>query len=113
MATTDKATDELKADLAELRADLAALKDDMKTLAGALKDVSKDSLSAAKENVMNKARQVENAAEEKVAGAYNTVRDGTQQAVGVTREQIEEHPLSIVLGSFLGGMLVAKLLGRD
>ncbi len=107
--TGEKVNDEIQA----LKEDIANLRNDLKGLAGALKDTGKDRLSNAKDQVVNRARALEDNVERKVVGAYEDVRDVSEQAVSTARGSIEERPLTAVLGSFLAGMVFAKVMWRD
>ena len=113
MAAAGEKSEDLKAAFESLKADVAGLKEDIKGLAGAVRTAGKDRLTSAKEAVIEKARAAENAAERKVVGTYDNVREAGEHALNATRNTIEERPLTTAIGAFLAGMLFAKLMWRD
>lgn len=113
MAATGEKADDVKASVDSLKADVASLKEDIKGLATAMKTAGKDRLTTAKDTVIERAKAVEDAAERKVVGAYQDAREVGEHALNATRQTIEERPLTVLLGAFLGGMLFAKLMWRD
>ncbi len=79
----------------------------------AAKDDSTGKLEDVKVKITQTAKDLEERAETSVRDAYESVRDHGEDVLRRGREQVQERPLTVVLGAFLIGLLVGKLLDRS
>ncbi len=104
--------DETKKEFDALKADVAELRKDMRGLMEALSGEGKDKLDEARERFRRAAGDAQAYAEDQVRRGYGAARAQTDDMAERTREQLDEHPLTILLGTFIAGLVLGKLLEK-
>ena len=104
--------EETKKELEALKADVAELKQDLRGLADALSGEGKDRMDEAKDRFRRATEDAQGYAEEQLRRGYGAARAQSGEMADRTREQLDDHPLSILLGTFIAGLVLGKLLEK-
>jgi ElaB/YqjD/DUF883 family membrane-anchored ribosome-binding protein len=100
-------------ELRVLREDIERLRTDLKDLLKAAREDSTGKLEDIRQRIAQTAKDLEERAGSGMRGAYGNVRERGQTALRRGREQVQERPLTVVLGAFVVGLLLGKLLDRS
>lgn len=104
-----KTADELQA----LREDIQAMKGDLAQVLESLEEDGEGKWEEIKMKLVDTTKKLEERAAEQLQDAYTAAKDEGEKAVGAARKEISKRPLTVVLTSFVIGLLVGSLFSRS
>jgi len=100
------------AEVDKIKDDLRSLRDDLSKLLGHLGSLGKGKLGGTREKVSATMEDLQGRAYDRFQEASREVSERGRHAVGVSRDAVQEKPLTYVAVAFVAGMILASLFGR-
>jgi ElaB/YqjD/DUF883 family membrane-anchored ribosome-binding protein len=94
----------------KIKDDLQQLRDDLGKLLGHIGSFSKGKLGGTREKVSAAVGDFEGRATDRLRGTTRDVSERGHQAVGVSRDAVQQKPLTYVAVAFVAGMILASLV---
>ena len=99
-------------ELRAIKEDIESLRSDLKGLVRSVRSDGRNRLEGARARLLEVTHDLEERARKQLAAARDTVREHSEKALSSGREKISERPFIFVLGAFLAGLVLGKLLRR-
>ena len=95
-----------------VKEDIIKLQSDLKELLHTVGTQSKEKLLETRARLETALKNLQGQAGEKFQQVYGNVKEHTEEVMEISRKKIEERPLTYVLGAFIAGILISKLIDR-
>jgi ElaB/YqjD/DUF883 family membrane-anchored ribosome-binding protein len=95
-----------------IREDIQKLQNDLKDLFHSVGEQSKEKLYESKQKLVAAMKSLQGKVVEKSGEVYDSLREHSQDAVKVSRQKIQERPITAVLIAFAAGIIVDRLIRR-
>jgi len=103
------ATNERSAEVDKVKEDLQKLRDDLGLLLGHIGSLGKGKLGSAREKVGAAVEDYQGRAYDRLRGTTRDVSDRGRQAMDVSRDAVQDKPLTYLAVAFVAGLVVASL----
>ena len=95
-----------------LREDVQKLQNDLKELFHSVGEQSREKLHDTKQKLTTALKSLQGKVVEKSGEVYDSLRVHSEDAVKVSRQKIQERPITAVLIAFAAGIIVDRLIRR-
>ena len=95
----------------KIKDDLRSLRDDLSKLLGHLGSFGKGKIGGTREKVSAAMEDIQERAYDRFQGAGHEVSERGRHAMGVSRDAVQQKPLTYVAVAFVAGMILASLFG--
>jgi ElaB/YqjD/DUF883 family membrane-anchored ribosome-binding protein len=96
-------------DVDSIKDDIQKLRDDIGKLLSHIGSFSKGKLGSTREKLSATAGTVQEKAYDRLRGSTRTARERGWQAIGVSRDKVQDRPLTYVAVAFVAGMIFASI----